>query len=136
MVIFELLINFLLLNKQTTMKKNYLLSFGLLFLGLSISAQKAQKMDRKIPAETPKSTPEVVYCIDGVITKSPVDFLKIKSEDIYYISVINDQNEITKSFARKGEYFKSVIVVQTIKKSKPVENVVSDNNLKVKAPKN
>jgi hypothetical protein len=118
------------------MKKNYLLSLGLLFFSFSIFAQTTQKGDKKTPAESPKITQEIVYCIDGAITKSPLDFLKIKQEDIYSIAIVNDQVEIAKSYARKGESFKSVIVVQTIKTSKNVETVVSNNGTNVKAKKN
>jgi hypothetical protein len=118
------------------MKKIYLLSIGLMLFSLSIFAQTTQKSDKKTPAESPKITQEIVYCIDGAITKSPLDFLKIKQEDIYSIAIVNDQVEIAKSYARKGESFKSVIVVQTIKTPKPVETVVSNNNTQVKAKKN
>jgi hypothetical protein len=118
------------------MKKNYLLSLGLLLFSLSIFAQTTQKGDKKTPTESPKITQEIVYCIDGAITKSPLDFLKIKQEDIYSIAIVNDQVEIAKSYARKGESFKSVIVVQTTKATKSIENVVSNNGTNVKAKKN
>jgi hypothetical protein len=118
------------------MNKIYLLSIGLMLFSLSIFAQTTQKSDKKTPIETPKITQEIVYCIDGAITKSPLDFLKIKQEDIYSIAIVNDQAEIAKSYARKGESFKSVIVVQTIKTSRPKETVASENGHKEKIKKN
>ena len=45
-----------------------------MLFSLSIFAQTAQKSDKKTPAESPKITQEIVYCIDGAITKSPLDF--------------------------------------------------------------
>jgi hypothetical protein len=118
------------------MNKNYILSLGILLFGIPISAQTASKTDKKAPTETPKTALEIVYAIDGVITKSPLDFLKIKQEDIYSIAIVNDPAEIAKSYARKGENFKSVIVVQTIKTPKSVETVVNNSGNQVKVKKN
>jgi hypothetical protein len=121
------------------MNKNYILSLGILFSGVSMSAQTASKTDKKTPTETSNVALEIVYCIDGVITKSPLDFLKIKQENIYSIAIVNDKDEIAKKYARKGEFFKSVIVVQTAQiapNPKPTEAVVSGSINGVKSKKN
>jgi hypothetical protein len=118
------------------MNKNYILSLGILLFGIPISAQTASKTNKKAPTETPKTALEIVYAIDGVITKSPLDFLKIKQEDIYSIAIVNDPAEISKKYAQKGELFKSVIVVETVKIPKPKVIVVSNNEQQIKAKKN
>jgi hypothetical protein len=115
------------------MKKNYILSLGILLLGMPLSAQTPSKTDKKTPTETPKLAQEIVYCIDGAITKSPLDFLKINQENIYSIAIINDPAEISKTY---GANFKSVIVVQTRKTPKPVEAVVNNNGSQAKVKKN
>lgn len=117
------------------MNKNYILSLGILFSGVSMSAQTASKTDRKTPTETSKISQEIVYCIDGFIAKSPIEFFRLKSEEILSIAFVTDPKEIAKKFPRKGDPFKSVIVVETINNPRPSAPVVSQNGSQSKAVK-
>jgi hypothetical protein len=114
------------------MNKNYLLSLGILLLGIPMSAQTTLKIDKKVPTETSKISEEIVYCIDGFIAKSPIEFFRLKSEQILSITYVTDPKEIAKKYPRRGESFKSVIVVETVNNPRPTSSVVSENNLKSK----
>jgi hypothetical protein len=100
----------------------------------SILAQSTEKMVKKptIIATQGGSNNGVIYFIDGVRSESALDFYNIKSEDIYSIEILNDQAEIMKRYARKSEKLKSVIVVETIKRDKSTETVVSEAAPKAK----
>ena len=127
------------------MIKIYVLPFLLSAAFTSTSAQSTERIENKpkltVVATQGKSFNDikgssangVIYFIDGVRTESALDFYNIKSEDVYSIEILNDQTEIMKRYARKGEKFKSVIVVETVKRDKPTETVVSGTGGSAKA---
>jgi hypothetical protein len=126
------------------MTKIYILSFVFAAALTSLSAQSTERIESKpklvVVATQGKSFNDikssgvngVIYFIDGVRTESALDFYNIKSEDVYSIEILNDQAEISKRYARKGEKLKSVIVVETVKRDRPTETVVSDKAGKAK----
>jgi hypothetical protein len=108
------------------MRKNYLLVLSLLFFCVATFAQTIIKKDKKKPAESPKTGQEIVYAIDGVIANSPIEFFRLKSENILSITIVNDPSVIATKYPRKGELYKSVIVVQTNKSYVPEQTVKTD----------
>lgn len=117
------------------MTKMYLLSFLFAVLFTPILAQSTEKVEKKpqITVVATQGNNSIIYYIDGVRSESALDFYNIKSEDVYSIEILSDQDEIMKRYARKGEKLKSVIVVETIKKPKPVETVTSGTAAKSKS---
>jgi hypothetical protein len=118
------------------MNKNYILSLGILLLGVPLSAQANAKTDKKTPTETSKKSEEIVYCIDGFIAKSPIEYFRLKSDQILSINFVTDAKEIAKKYPRRGDPYKSVIVVETVNNPRPSTSVVSENDDKMKSTKN
>lgn len=92
-------------------------------------AQTTKKGDKKTEPTTTNTSAgyTTIYIIDGVRPASPMDFFKIKSEDIFSINTVTDQAEIAKKYARKGEKLNAVIVVETVKNKPKIETAVSSN---------
>jgi hypothetical protein len=112
------------------MTKIYLLPFLFAASFTPLNAQSTEKVENK-PKMTVVATlgggdNTTIYIIDGVRTNSPLDFYNIKSEDVYSMEIMTDPAEIKRTYARNGEKFKSVIVVETVKRPKPTETMVSD----------
>jgi Mlc titration factor MtfA (ptsG expression regulator) len=118
------------------MNKNYIMSLGILLLSMPMLAQTTLKTDKRTPTETSKISEEIVYCIDGFIAKSPIEFFRLTSEQILSINFVTDPKEIAKRFPRRGEPFKSVIVVETVNNPRPSASVVSEHDSKIKSKKN
>ena len=118
------------------MTKIYLLPFLFASSFTPLFAQSTEKVENK-PKMTVVATlgggdNTTIYIIDGVRTNSPLDFYNIKSEDVYSMEIMTDPAEIKRTYARNGEKFKSVIVVETVKRPKPTETMVSEAQSKSK----
>jgi lipopolysaccharide export LptBFGC system permease protein LptF len=90
----------------------------------SVSAQELEKIQKsekpeqqkpKVSYVAVKGGSPIIYYIDGVRTESALDYFNLKAEDVYSMEIVNDAAEIAKKYARKGEKFQSVIVIETKK---------------------
>jgi hypothetical protein len=112
------------------MTKIYLLPFLLTLFCTPLLAQSTEKIETKpkiaVVATLGGGDNTTIYVIDGVRSNSPLDFYNIKSEDVYSMEILTDPVEIKRMYARNGEKFKSVIVVETVKRPKPTETMISE----------
>lgn len=96
-------------------KLTYAAMTSLIALSLPVFSQNDKTSVKKPTETTVKQAPKTIYFIDGVRTDNVYDYVKIKSEDVSYMSIVTNPTEI-KQYTRKEDNVVTVIVIETVTK--------------------
>lgn len=108
---------FISINIQSMSKLHFFTMLLSILCFFPAFSQNETKQTKK-PTDPPVSLqPRTIYIIDGVRSDFVYDYTKVKPDEVAYMSIVTDPNEIKKHI-KKGENIGTIIIVDTIKKAK------------------